>query len=349
MSGACGGTSAGVCGGCVAGTYNDVNSDAAQCKPCPDGYYYPSYRGTSCLTISTCPAGQGQKTAGTKTANVVCEACAIGTYKGTAGNVACTMCTGGYADQTGQTACKPFTPCTPGQYVSVQGTTTTNVVCTACAGNWWTVAGTETSCTVCRAGKYKMQSTCVACTCSGGQYYANCPAASNAPQCIACLGGDQSVSLCAIGNQPAVVCDGTQQSDPGCAACPAGKQKPDGSKRWCELCPIGTYKSAPSTGNCGACTNKPSGATSVYTAWPANAVPTSNTCPWACVAGYYKSGAGACVSCALTAGKYALAGTEGACTDCTNKPPSNSYYQLPTTFKAGINDCPWCVLCVVVF
>jgi hypothetical protein len=84
----------------------------------------------------------------------------------------------------------------------------------------------------------------------------------------------------------------------------------------------------------------------VFDDWRAGDYRADNTCPWLCVAGYYNTGgqSATCATCAGALGKYALLGTLIRCSDCTNKPASNSYYQVPAAvggFDATTNDCPW--------
>ena len=236
--------------------------------------------------------------------------------------------------------------CRPGQRTVVAGNSKVARVCQNCATDFTTLTGNEATCELCVAGKYRSGSVCVACTCPtgvGNEYFVNCPTGTLQNTCQACFGGAVSASQCPLGQEPNLRCDGTQTADTWCVACPPSKQKPSGGDRWCELCPIGKYKPDASTSNCGACTNKLPLASSVavYDAWP-SAVRASNACPWSCVAGYYKpsSGTAACVACNATRGTYALAGTVGQCSACTNK-PLNAYYQLPRGFDGRSNTCPW--------
>jgi hypothetical protein len=284
-------------------------------------------------------------TVGTTTVDTVCEQCPRGRYKSGAGNVDCDPCPpGSYTDQTGQAACKPHTVCTPGQRVLTAPTGVSDAVCETCPSELTTRLGSESTCTVCREGKYMMNTMCVLCTCSGqGEFYTSCPAGSVQVGCTACTGGQNSGTTCSAGMEPAVRCDGTQLVDPLCANCPAGKQKPSSGVKYCEPCPKGTYKAAASNGNCPACTNK-FREWSVYEDWGVGESRLTDACPWSCVAGYYKSAGGACVTCATAAGKYAVADTRVACSDCTNRPASNSYYQVPAAaggFGATTNACPW--------
>ena len=319
-----------VCRACGAGTYQDQAFQTA-CKPCPSsGVCGPGYY----LTTPCSGASSGG-----------CSQCPAGTYKIDASH-SCTPCPPEtYNDRLGRYECLEITRCRPGQYVRVVPTASSDAVCGTCSiGDLTTVLGSETSCNACIAGKYMMGGRCATCSCSGlGEYYSACPTGSTQLGCAACTGGDQSVSKCAPGMEPAVRCDGTQTTDPGCANCPAGKQKPNADMRYCEPCPGNTYKPTRASTDCIPCTNKPPGALSVYRTERAYRV--DNSCSWSCVAGYYKPvDFSQCVSCATTAGMYAPAGTEGTCLRCNKAPYGPSYYQLPAAvggFDATTNDCPW--------
>lgn len=272
-----------------------------------------------------------------------CWACEAGMYASAIGARWCTSCEPGkYQSAVAQTSCLNVRNClAPSQYQTSPPSSTSDRVCGACATNWATLGNNEASCAYCVAGKYKDASSgvCVSCACTG-QTYTNCPIGSTARSCPACYGGDLSAATCAVGQQPSAVCTGAAIQDTTCVACPAGKQKPSSGAKWCELCPTGKYKAAAGTGDCTACTNKV-GATSFYANWSSTATRTTNTCPWSCVAGYYKPASGACVACNATAGKYGpTGGLSGSCLSCTNAPVQGRYL-LPSWFDGLTNDCPW--------
>jgi hypothetical protein len=355
------------CLSCPAGTVG-TGAPADQCQTCQPGFRASTATGTciaceagtyqdqvhqpTCKTCSadTCPAGQGRTRVCGGTANIQCENCLAGSYKAGTGT-SCTSCPDGkYQDRTGQTSCLTPRVCNPGEATTRTYTRESNTECTPCTGDWTTLLGSESSCTYCRAGKYKMSGgQCATCVCAAGtQTYIQCPAGSTAVSCPACTGGDQSTTICATGFEPNLKCDGTQTTNTDCVPCPASKQKPSSVDKWCELCPTGKYKAPTADPNvaklpCAACTNKLPLASGVatYDPWP-SAVRASNACPWSCVAGYYKptSGTAACVACNATRGRYAPAGTSGQCLACTNK-PANSYYQQPRGFDGRTNTCPW--------
>lgn len=51
-----------------------------------------------------------------------------------------------------------------------------------------------------------------------------------------------------------------------------------------------------------------------------------------------------CVSCALTSGTFANSTLATACSLCSNRPASSTYYLVPMAvggFNAASNNCPW--------
>lgn len=101
--------------------------------------------------------------------------------------------------------------------------------------------------------------------------------------CSYCDGQSHASSTkCTQGKGVSGVCPGTGTSNPPCVPCGPGTHRPDGTSytnfQSCIRCSTGTYKAGNGTQNCGGCTNKP--ANSVYTAWAAQTVPSSNSCPW---------------------------------------------------------------------
>ena len=317
------------------------------------------------------------------TQDSTCGVCGPGTYNADPWGQSCTSCVAGstYQPNSGQGGCLACSVCTSSQKRTTSCTVDTGSVCENCVAPSKTVDGTAATCNECVRPRYPVAGTetclscaagyysqtvggvfsCVQCVCTGGaggvtQVYTACPqgtpkltALGVATQiCIACSGGDNSGITCDTGYEPNVRCDGTQTADSSCVGCPNGKQRPAALKltsKWCELCPTGKYKAGVSVSDCGICTNKlPLGSgVAVYDAWPDAANRGQNSCPWSCVAGYYKpsSGTAACVACNATRGTYALAGTVGQCAACTNKPLSNSYYQLPRGFDGRSDNCPW--------
>lgn len=289
------------------------------CKPsaCPVGKETPP---TACKAdCATCPVGQYSNggpdgclicPVGSRCVNGIKYACSVGTYQPSEAQTSCLQCASNLGQpNSGQTSCLP---------------------CNLASGYYsQTVGGVL---------------MCIQCVCTGkGQMYIACQAGAQALDCRVCTGGDSDTGYtCPVGMQPSVVCDGTQTANAVCVNCPAGKQKPSKLDKWCAACPDGTYKAAQSNATCGTCTNKlpASSGVAVYGAWAAGAARTTNSCPWSCVAGYYKPASGACVACNLTAGKFALAGKTGSCSACSTK-PANSAYLLPRGFDGRTDSCPW--------
>ena len=307
----CTGSSAGSCVTCPAGTFS-LDGAWEGCTGClaSENKYQDSADQSSCKTCATCGAGSYISTACTNTANGACSACAAGSYQPNGGVrvTACTPCEAGkFQPNTGASACRDWTVCPAGNYTSQTPSTT-------------------------------QDRFCVTCQCPANTFI-NCPTGASAKSCPVCA-GHEGVAPCGAGRQPSVQCDGTQTRNATCEPCAAGAHKPDASARWCVACPTGTFKAASGTGNCTACTNKRNGSLSVYEAWGVGVQRTSNTCPWACVAGYFRSGDAACVACNATAGTFAATGGQTACSVCTNR-PSNSTYLVPRGFDGRSDGCPW--------
>lgn len=277
------------CTKCVPGKYqNQVHQTA--CEDCQQNYYSDTSAATLCQMMGSCVAGMYMSRDGDTTRNRECAFCPAGKYSQFRNiDTECTSCEAGkYQDIPGMTSCKDHTQCRPGFKLVSIGTDTKNFVCEFCESPWTTLSGSQTTCSDCVAGKYKLGSnpgTCLDCTCaSQGEVYINCPAGSNAKTCTICT-GTQSGAYCLAGQEPSAVCDGTQTENTRCVACPAGKEKPVAGSRSCVDCPTGQYKPPPaSTARCTACTNKPANAE--YLSWTGgglggtNLAPTTSACPW---------------------------------------------------------------------
>jgi len=272
---------------CNAGEFR-AESGAENCFYCDYQTYQPNQGQPRCLSCTTCAAGymvsRGSCDQYGSTFDRECAICAAGTYSNTNNAASCTACPDGqYQNIAGQSTCKPFTVCRPGQKTVTVGDKTRDYVCENCVSPWTTTSGAQTACTDCVKGMYKLGSSpgsCVACTCGGsGETFINCPAGSNANSCSYCT-GTQPSSYCPTGMQPSLTCDGTQTEDTTCVACPAGQHKPIANSRSCVYCTAGYYKEGPpSTASCTACSNKPPN--SVYINWPGLVPqPITPTCPW---------------------------------------------------------------------
>ena len=273
------------------------------CEQCRDGYFYNS---GDFLEASNCPyfCGGGLCKAGSYAEIFTCKYCVscvagsycvgdistfcpAGTYSPVNSQSSCLACTEGtnYASGTGSRSCTAYTVCQPGSWVSQAPTTTSDRQCTACINDKTSTTTNALTCDVCRAGYFRKQTAfgamCAICVCSG-ETYMQCPVGSNVPICNPCT-GSASRGYCAAGNQPGVVCDGTQLQDTACGVCPEGKEKPSGAVQVCSFCPTGKYKAGANTNACVDCTNPPSTVDPKgvrYDAWKIGVTPSSNECPW---------------------------------------------------------------------
>lgn len=259
------------------------------CYYCDINTFQPNPGQPRCNSCTTCPTGymvsKSSCSVYGSTVDRECTICPAGSYSASSNAASCTSCPDGtYQNNAGQSTCKTFTVCQPGQTTTTVGDRTKDYVCSTCTSPWTTRLGSQTSCSDCVAGKYKLGSTtCTDCNCvSQGEVYINCPVGSTAKGCNFCT-GTQSGSYCEIGKQPSEVCNGMQTQDVQCVPCPAGKYKSVANSRSCVDCLTGFYKLPPaSTASCTACSNKPSNA--VYLPWTrldgTKTEPSTSDCPW---------------------------------------------------------------------
>ena len=273
------------CTQCVPGKYQD-GTHQTSCKNCQTNYYSDTAGATICYQQSICAAGTYMSKDATITSNRECTPCPAGTYSEYRNiDSTCSSCPSGkYQSFQGMTFCYEHAPCVPSQKQISAGTSTQDFVCENCVSPWTTRLGSQTACSDCVAGKYKLGSTtCTDCNCvSQGEVYINCPVGSTAKGCNFCT-GTQPGSYCEIGKQPSEVCNGMQTQDVQCVPCPAGKYKSVANSRSCVDCLTGFYKLPPaSTASCTACSNKPSNA--VYLPWTrldgTRTEPSTSDCPW---------------------------------------------------------------------
>ena len=157
-----------VCTPCPIGSFRNSRNTDRQCESCPEGSTTYDMGGVSVLDCY-CAAGYTHLT------DVVCEQCAVGTYKPTTTNDDCKVCpantisvegsvhvsqcvcVGGYSNlQDGV----PCIQCEEGTYKDQRG----NVECTMCPGHKSSPVGSvlESDC-VCIAGYYEDGVTCKSC------------------------------------------------------------------------------------------------------------------------------------------------------------------------------------------
>jgi hypothetical protein len=276
-----------VCTACTAGKYQDGYHQAS-CKDCGPGTFSSEFGEIRCWPVGECMAGEYATHTGSSTTYVECAQCSEGTITAT-NNVAgvCTACvTGKFQTRKGAAACLDHVECVVGERMVRVGTVTRQFECEMCVAPWTTVAGTQSLCNSCVAGKYFdivtmggiATNVCTSCQCNTAGMYINCPVgttSSSTTRCMFCS-GTQAGSYCPVGQEEGG-CTGTQLGNVACKNCLAGYHKPISNSKNCVKCPTGTYKVAQGTASCGACTNGASN--SNYGAWDLLDA-TSNECPW---------------------------------------------------------------------
>ena len=200
---------------CAPATYvtNSPSSTVdRRCAACPSKSYSAGTNWTSCTEWFECAAGYGY-TPGDTTHQVGCVPCNDSNFPSPAG--AATWSPGGTA------YCAAWSSCTAGQYVSSNGTASTDRSCSPCATGYTTTSNalTCTNWSVCGAGSYASTSgtattdtACTACApiadCASGP---TCTSSSNAV-CESCATGyaGSGTSSCSNVSCPAGQCrDGT--------------------------------------------------------------------------------------------------------------------------------------------
>ena len=215
------------CAGCTAGTFSAA-SNAASCTNCAAG----SYSATGASS---------------------CSACAAGSYSA-AGASSCATCTAATWDDDGSpaTACVNKTTCNAGQYISNDGSTTTNRTCSACAAGSYSAAGAS-SCTTCATGTWDNDaSSATACvnktTCNAGQAVASEGTTTTNRTCTNCTAGTYSSTSNAL----------------SCTNCTAGTFSSTSNATSCTSCAAGTYSSTSNATICTMCAAACSAAAATY-------------------------------------------------------------------------------------
>ena len=230
------------CATCTAGTYSD-STNSPSCTPCASGTYNEVAGSTQCLPYSPCSAGFSPSQPGTATSNQVCASCSAGTYCAgdTAGAVSCTGDTWDN-DLNPSTACATKTDCAAGQYVTSDGSSTSDRSCATCTSGSFSDASNSSSCATWSE-------------CSAGTYVSNTPSASADRVCGDCASGTYSTTANAGSCTQWTPCDagsagsgGSTTSDQSCSACSAGQYCAGGTSP-AEDCGNGTWDddSNPST------------------------------------------------------------------------------------------------------
>ena len=304
---------ASTCTDCGAGTYSTVAgaTTPSSCEECPSSSQSPvgSNRSTQCQCNAGFTGADGK----------ACSACAAGSYKATAGSLACTFC--------GE------------DLYSTSVAAVSAAACAACPQHSYSVAGSgaidQCHCTP----GYKQTPSHDACMqCDPGYF----DSAINRFECSKCAGGLYSAAVGATGNETCKPCSAggwSAEGSPTCEVCPANSNSPAESAvltactcnagatgldgQTCVLCMAGKYKAAVGSA---ACTDCPADslspiASNLSTQCQCNAGFTGadgDACS-ACAAGKYKDTVGSvgCTECA--AGKHRTttgASAASSCTDC---------------------------------
>jgi hypothetical protein len=129
---------------------------------------------TPCVPKTTFAAGQYAQSAGNKTTDRTCAACASGQYSST----------------QNASVCQAWQICSPGRYVQTAGSSTSNRMCSACASGTFSTTQNASSCTSWS-------------TCSAPSYYMSSAGSSTANrQCSACTPPEQTnqdnLTLCSV-------------------------------------------------------------------------------------------------------------------------------------------------------
>eukprot|EP00039_Didymoeca_costata_P030036 m.27641 g.27641 ORF g.27641 m.27641 type:complete len:1329 (-) comp7915_c0_seq1:114-4100(-) len=175
----------GICDGCSAGYYQNLNSHSQACKPCGMSQYQDETRATSCKPKTKC--SNGQFADGGTTAPGVCKTCPKGTYQDLAKHSfgQCKPCSPGrYTDMTGTGYCQPKPSCTQGKYLT--GGTTAKGECATCPSGQFMKSNNHKSatCDICPAGTYMLPDRTGCANCADG-YFQNYQKSSSCRPCTA--------------------------------------------------------------------------------------------------------------------------------------------------------------------
>ena len=322
------GPNGGICTQCIAGKFKIVTGDAP-CSSCSAGYYSTAV-GSAFDVCQECTVNSNAPVASDEQSDCVCNAGATGPNGGT-----CTHCEAGkFKVETGDALCSL---CSAGYYSTAVGamsnvcqscTVNSNapeasdeiIDCTCNAGATGPNGGT---CTLCIAGKFKIETGDAMCSiCNTGHYSTvvgatsdvcqECTVNSNAP-----AGSDEQIDC---------ICNaGSTGMDGGlCTECVAGTFKIETGDDECTKCMEGKYSTfiGAITDECQACAER------------SNAPEASNEkTDCTCNAGSTGPDGGTCSEC--IAGKYKIATGDALCTKCTA-----GHYS--TKVGAVSNECQQC-------
>ena len=347
---------------CYAGFYRDPDADDV-CKSCEADYYCPgglpqlrvacpanSQAVASSTHAGMCQCGAGFAPAG-DSPPYECVACASGTIKDVAGNVACTPCAANaYALST--LACGACPALTQSAAGSASPTD-----CVARAGAF---AEPGHAARLCPPGTYQDEANQTACKACADNTHNSLSGATQASACVSCpphsairpAGPGVALSNC--------TCDAGHSGPDGgpCELCEAGSHKTVAGEAPCAQCLAGSYAGAGSSA-CQACpahSSSPAGSQALANCtcaagYEAQADPFSCA---ACAAGSAKTAAAntACEMCA--AGSFAPHSAMTACETCPADTFSNrgsaqcvncSAHEFSMPGADSVEDC----LCVAGF
>ena len=259
------------CAPCAVGTF--CAGGAATAVPCAGGTWDDDANPASmCVPWTSCAPGTSVTMLGTATTNVVCTACAVGTYCPGQMTPAIPCGSGTWDhDADPSTACATWTACAPGSAVSAPGTATSNVVCSTCAaGNF--CAGQLNPAVPCASGTWDHDASaatmCVAwADCAAGTSVTGAGTATSNRLCGTCATGSYSTTTNATSCTPYTPCNpgqfvstaGTSTTNQACSACTSGffsaTQNATSCTAW-TACNADTYESAaPSASADRVCSN----------------------------------------------------------------------------------------------
>ncbi|KAK3591334.1 hypothetical protein CHS0354_028441 [Potamilus streckersoni] len=286
------------------------------CLSCPVGTYQPSTEQTSCIS---CPSGtttnQVASISQTQCVGVCgagfflhalgfCQACSLGTYQPSSGQMSCISCQSGTTTlqtaSTSSTQCVAL--CNPGFFRIANGT------CQACPLGTYQSSTEQSSCISCPSGTTTNQiastslAQCVG-ICSAGFFIntvGNCQAcpvgtyqsSSGQSSCVSCQSGTTTLQT------------GSTSFTQCVATCASGFFRATSGN--CQVCPVGTYQPNIEQSFCLSC---PSGTTTNQVSSVSQ-----TQCVAICTAGFYISSIGNCQACAL--GTYQPSSGQTSCISC---------------------------------
>eukprot|EP00049_Salpingoeca_infusionum_P013605 m.253764 g.253764 ORF g.253764 m.253764 type:complete len:1317 (+) comp15488_c0_seq1:101-4051(+) len=274
---------------CRLGSYQDRYGQDV-CKTCSAGKFTGDQGDTrgysSCAKWTSCTPGTYISSPGTSTADRSCTLCADGTFTSEINQDSCYMWSNCLRDQyvlqvgtsSSDAQCVDKTLCSPGQYVSLEATATTDRVCTDCDTGKYSDANNAQECMVlstCMAGEYvstaptlSTDRTCMPCSDDTFSTEANQNECDSFTHCPAgtfiskpgSMSSDQQCSTCSVGyfasEENQQVCLPWKDCNPGSFVSTQPEMDID---RDCSPCPSGFYSPGTNTQSCNSWTTCPPG------------------------------------------------------------------------------------------